>query len=217
MRLILLGPPGAGKGTQAKILQKQYHIPQLSTGDMLRQAISAETDTGLKAQVFMNQGKLVPDDVMIALIEERIKDSDAQNGFILDGFPRTVPQAIALDKMLDKNGIDLDAVIEMTVNEAILVDRIVGRVSCANCGAVYHEKYNPPKVRGVCDVCGHTHFICRDDDKAEVVEKRLKVYHEQTAPILPYYKNSGRLKQVDGMMDIDRVSEDIRKILEKNA
>jgi len=213
MRLILLGPPGAGKGTQAKFLVEKYGIPQLSTGDMLREAIKAQKDVGLEAQSFMNAGKLVPDAIMIKIIEDRIEEPDCKGGFILDGFPRTTPQAEALDVMLENHEKPLDAVIQIKVDDEALIERISGRISCADCGAVYHEKFNPPTKKGVCDKCGSVHLICREDDKAEVVKKRLETYYELTAPIIPYYEATNRLQSVDGMQDIDKVSADIAAIV----
>ncbi|RMD61155.1 MAG: adenylate kinase [Alphaproteobacteria bacterium] len=213
MIVILLGPPGAGKGTQAKRLEEKYGIVQLSTGDMLRQAVAADSDLGRRAKAVMEAGQLMPDDLMIAMIEERISQPDCRNGFILDGFPRTVSQAEALDDMLARRGLRLDAVILMKVDEEALVERITGRFTCARCGASYHDKFNRPKVEGVCDICGGTEFVRRPDDNEETVRARLKAYHEQTAPILPYYRDKGVLKEVDGMAPIDEVTRQIEAIL----
>lgn len=216
MNILLLGPPGAGKGTQAKRLEEHYGMVQLSTGDMLRAERAAGTALGKQAQAIMDAGKLVSDDIMIAMIKSRIGQLGGK-GFILDGFPRTVPQAEALDKMLADNKIALDAVIEITVDEAALVDRIGGRFSCKNCGASYHDRHNRPKQEGVCDVCGSHDFVRRPDDNAETVKARLEAYRNQTAPILPYYKAKGVLRSVDGMAPIDAVTQQIKTILNKAA
>ena len=215
MNILLLGPPGAGKGTQAKRLEERYGMVQLSTGDMLRAERAAGTPLGKQAQAIMDAGKLVSDDIMIAMIKGRI--SQLGKGFILDGFPRTVPQAEALDKMLAENNIRLDAVIELTVDEAVLIDRIADRFSCKNCGASYHDRHNRPKQDGVCDVCGSRDFIRRPDDNAETVKARLDAYRQQTAPILPYYRAKGLLRSVDGMAPIDAVTQQIETILKKAA
>jgi adenylate kinase len=213
VELILLGPPGAGKGTQSKLLETRYGVAQISTGDMLRAEVKAGTPIGLEAKNIMDAGKLVSDDILIRMIGERIKHPDCAKGFILDGFPRTVPQAEALDKLLHEQAVDLDAVIELKVDEAILVERISGRFSCAKCGAGYHDKFKQPKAQGVCDVCGGTVFTRRPDDKAETVHARLEAYNAQTAPILPYYKAHGRLFTVDGMAEMDQVEAEIEAIL----
>jgi adenylate kinase len=215
LNILLLGPPGAGKGTQAKRLEERYGMVQLSTGDMLRAERAAGTPLGKQAQAIMDAGKLVSDDIMIAMIKGRI--SQLGKGFILDGFPRTVPQAEALDKMLAENNIRLDAVIELTVDEAVLIDRIADRFSCKNCGASYHDRHNRPKQDGVCDVCGSRDFIRRPDDNAETVKARLDAYRQQTAPILPYYRAKGLLRSVDGMAPIDAVTQQIETILKTAA
>jgi adenylate kinase len=207
MILILLGPPGAGKGTQAKILEKQFGIVQLSTGDMLRAQVKKGDDLGLKLKTILDAGQLVSDDIMIDLISLRIGEADCKNGFILDGFPRTAPQAQTLDKMLEWRKLKLDAVIELKVDEDALVERITGRCSCSACGASYHKKFAPSKVDGVCDKCGSTEIVCRTDDTEETVRARLKSYHANTAPILPYYGQKGLLHQVDGMAGVDDVSK----------
>jgi adenylate kinase len=213
MNLILLGPPGAGKGTQAKRLEDRHSLVQLSTGDMLRAVVASGVPLGQQAKEIMAAGKLMPDELMIEMIADRISKPDCATGFILDGFPRTVPQAQALDRMLEEKGLKLDHVIEMKVDDAALVERITGRYTCAKCGQGYHDKFQKPKVDGVCDVCGSTEFTRRADDNAETVTTRLAAYHKQTAPILPYYKERGVLETVDGMADIDVVTEQIEALL----
>jgi adenylate kinase len=213
MNLILLGPPGAGKGTQAKRLEDRHSLVQLSTGDMLRAVVASGAPLGQQAKEIMAAGKLMPDELMIEMIADRISKPDCATGFILDGFPRTVPQAEALDRMLEDKGLKLDHVIEMKVDDAALVERITGRYTCAKCGQGYHDKFQKPKVDGVCDVCGSTEFTRRADDNAETVTTRLAAYHKQTAPILPYYKERGVLETVDGMADIDVVTEQIEALL----
>ena len=217
MNIILLGPPGAGKGTQAKRLERDHGIPQLATGDMLRAAVASGSELGQQAKKVMDAGDLMPDDLMVRMIEDRIAQDDCRNGFILDGFPRTTAQAEALDDMLRKRGTALDHVIELKVDEDALVDRVTGRYSCANCGAGYHDRYQQPKTDGVCDYCGSTDFKRREDDNAETVRSRLQAYREQTAPILPYYDQQGKLKRVDGMADIDEVTTQIERILDGKA
>jgi adenylate kinase len=213
VNIILLGPPGAGKGTQAKRLEEKYGLTQLSTGDMLRAERKSGSALGRKVQAIMDAGKLVSDNIIIELIARRIDQLKGSKGFILDGFPRTVPQAEALDRMLKEKGMKLDRVIEMTVDEAALVDRIAGRFSCAKCGASYHDSFNRPKLDGVCDACGSHEFVRRADDKPEAVKTRLEAYRQQTAPILPYYRGKGVLRSVDGMAEIDAVGRQIEAIV----
>ena len=213
MRLILLGPPGCGKGTQSQRLTEKYAIPQLSTGDMLRAAVKAQTPIGLRARDIMARGELVPDDVVVAIVADRIAQPDAKNGFILDGFPRTVPQAEALDVLLAEKSRKLDSVIELHVDDAALVDRIAGRFTCANCGTGYHDTFKQTQVAGKCDVCGSTKFVRRADDNRETVVARLEAYHRQTEPILPHYAAQGILRTVDGMADIDNVARQIDGVL----
>ncbi|MDP6786520.1 MAG: adenylate kinase [Rhodospirillales bacterium] len=214
MYLVLFGPPGAGKGTQAKRLEAACHLVQLSTGDMLRAEVASGSALGIKAKDIMEAGKLVPDELIVDMISSRIDDAEGEAGFILDGFPRTIPQARALDAMLDGKGLKLDRVIELRVDDEAMVERITGRFSCASCGANYHQKFNPTKVAGLCDACGGDRFDRRADDTMETVRARLKAYHDQTAPLISYFEKKGNLLSVDGMAAIDDVTRQIREALD---
>ena len=214
MNLILLGPPGAGKGTQASRLVKERGLVQLSTGDMLRAAVAAETPVGLQAKSVMESGGLVSDDIVNGILSERLDHDDARAGFILDGYPRTNVQALALDAMLAEKGLRLDHVIELAVDEDALVDRITGRFTCAKCGEGYHDRHKLPKIEGVCDVCGSTAFKRRPDDNAETVRTRMAEYRAKTAPILPHYEARGLVSRVDGMADMDAVAHSIDLVID---
>ncbi len=213
MNIILLGPPGAGKGTQAKRIEEAKGLVQLSTGDMLRAAVAAGTEVGLKAKEVMASGGLVSDDLVIGIISDRIDEDDCQNGFILDGFPRTVAQAEALDRLLEEKGKTLDVVIEMKVEDDPLIKRITGRSTCGDCGEGYHDEFKKPATEGVCDKCGGSNFVRRADDNEETVRSRLVAYHEQTAPLVDYYGKTGKLKSIDGMAAIDDVTKQMLDIL----
>jgi len=212
MRLILLGPPGAGKGTQAEKIAKEYNIPHISTGDIFRANIKNETKLGLKAKQYIDNGELVPDSVVVAIVEDRIKQDDTKNGFLLDGFPRTENQALALDEVLNELGISLDAVINIKVDSQVLVSRITGRRICKDCGATYHIEFNPPAEEGVCDLCGGELYQ-RSDDNEDTVQNRIDVYNKQTAPLIEYYSKQDLIKTIDGEQAIDKVFTDIVKKL----
>ncbi|MBM7550323.1 adenylate kinase [Peptoniphilus gorbachii] len=213
MKLVILGPPGAGKGTQAEYIVKRYNIPHISTGDIFRENIKNNTELGKEAKSYMDKGLLVPDDLVIALVEDRLNKDDAKEGFLLDGFPRTVAQAVSLDSILDKNDEKLTKVINISVDPEILIERAVGRRVCKTCGMTYHVKFNPPKEEGICDKDG-TKLIQRDDDTEETVKTRISVYFDQTAPLIDYYRAQNLLVDIDGAKDIDKVFEDIVSGLE---
>lgn len=208
MKLVILGPPGAGKGTQAEYIVEKYNIPHISTGDIFRENIKNNTELGKKAKSYMDKGLLVPDDLVIALVEDRLNKEDAKEGFLLDGFPRTVAQAVSLDSILDKNEDKLTKVINISVDPEILIERAVGRRVCKTCGMTYHVKFNPPKEEGICDKDG-TKLIQRDDDTEETVKTRISVYFDQTAPLIDYYRAQNLLIDIDGAKDIDKVFDDI--------
>lgn len=213
MNLILLGPPGAGKGTQARMLAESGGLVQLSTGDMLRAAVAAGTDIGAQAKETMERGELVSDNIVIGIISERIEEPDCAGGFLLDGFPRTVAQAEALDEILTRKNKTLDAVIEIRADDEQLVERITGRFTCAKCGEGYHDTFRRPVTDGICDKCGGSEFSRRKDDNQETVRSRLRAYHAQTEPLVGYYGGNGRLKSVDGMLDIKSVNRQIEEAL----
>jgi adenylate kinase len=206
MKLVLLGPPGAGKGTQAKMLTEEFAIPQISTGDILRASVKAGTALGLKAKEFMDAGGLVPDEVVIGIVRERLQEDDCLNGFILDGFPRTVPQADALQGNLSELGRELDKVVSLDVDADALVERLTGRRTCKACGRGYHVKFDPPQQDGCCDACSGE-LVQRDDDREVTIRKRLQVYREQTEPLAAYYRKAGLLMELDGMQEISKVQD----------
>ena len=212
MKIVMLGAPGAGKGTQAKMISEKYGIPHISTGDIFRANIKEGTELGKKAKAYMDEGKLVPDELTCDLVVDRIAQDDAKNGYVLDGFPRTIPQAEALTNALNARSEKLDYAIDVEVPDENIVNRMSGRRACVKCGGTYHIKYNPTKVEGVCDACGGE-LTLRDDDKPEVVADRLKVYHEQTQPLIDYYSKEGILKEVDGTVDLKDVFDAIVGIL----
>ena len=213
MNVLLMGPPGAGKGTQADFIKARYPIPHISTGDMFREAVSKGTDLGKEAKKYMDSGNLVPDEVTIGIVEERLAEDDCEQGFLLDGFPRTVKQAEALDQVLARMGKKVQAAIDIYVPEDVLVERISGRVSCKDCKAVYHLTFNPPAKAGICDKCGGE-LIQRSDDQGEAVKKRLEVYAEQTNPLIEYYQKQGALNGIDGNRSSKEVFADIKKVME---
>lgn len=211
MKIIMLGAPGAGKGTQAKRIAEKYGIPHISTGDIFRANIKEGTELGMKAKEFMDQGLLVPDEVTIGMLLDRIKKEDCVNGYVLDGFPRTIPQAESLTKALEEMGQKIDYAVDVDVPDENIVSRMSGRRACITCGATYHVQFAPPKAEGICDKCG-AELVLRDDDKPETVQKRLEVYHEQTQPLIDYYRRAGVLVSVDGTQSMDQVFESIVKI-----
>ncbi len=208
MNLMVFGAPGAGKGTQAKFLVEKYGIPQISTGDMLRAAIVEKTAMGMEAKRYMDAGELVPDSTIIGIIEERLAKEDCQKGFILDGFPRTLAQAEALDELLEKQGKKIDKVLSFEVPDELIIKRIAGRRVCPKCGASYHVEFNSPKAEGICDACG-SELIIRKDDNKETVKNRLSNYHSQTAPLVDFYKNKGVFAQIDGSQKLEKVTQDM--------
>lgn len=212
MKIIMLGAPGAGKGTQAKKIADKYQIPHISTGDIFRANIKKGTELGMKAKQFMDQGLLVPDEVTIGMLLDRIHMADCTNGYVLDGFPRTIPQAVSLTKALDEIGEKIDYAIDVDVPDENIVGRMSGRRACLKCGATYHVSFAPSKTEGICDVCGDS-LVLRDDDKPETVQKRLSVYHEQTQPLIAYYEKAGVQKSVDGTQEMDSVFKGIVDIL----
>lgn len=212
MRLILLGAPGAGKGTQAEMLTKLYDIPCISTGNIFREHISKNTELGQKAKAYMDEGKLVPDSLVIELVKSRITQDDCKNGMIFDGFPRTIPQAEALDVMLKELNIPIDFVVNVEVADELIIERMAGRTVCPSCGASYHKVNKPSKVSGKCDLCS-ADLIQREDDKAETVKKRLDVYHEQTEPLIAYYRQQGKLVDVDGVGAVEEVRDRVKTAL----
>ena len=212
MKIIMLGAPGAGKGTQAKKIAAKYSIPHISTGDIFRANIKNGTELGLKAKSYMDAGGLVPDEITIGMLLDRIHQADCENGYVLDGFPRTIPQAESLTEALKKNGEAIDFAVNVDVPDENIINRMSGRRACLKCGATYHIVYNAPKTENVCDTCGQE-LVLRDDDKPETVKKRLDVYHDQTQPLIDYYKNEGVLAEVDGTLDMEDVFQAIVKIL----
>ena len=214
MQIVLFGPPGAGKGTQAKFISEQYNVPHISTGDILRENVREGTELGKKAKVYMDKGALVPDSVLIDIIKERLQKPDTRRGFLLDGFPRTLPQAESLDEILDDINKKLDAVVNIEVGAQELVKRLSGRLTCRNCGATYNIKTNPPKMDNICDACGGELYQ-RADDTEDAIRNRIAVYKKQTSPLIDYYKKKGILVDIDGEREIDEVRSDIMKALER--
>ena len=214
MKFVLLGPPGAGKGTQAKMLVDTYNIPQLSTGDMLREAVADQSEVGKQAKAVMDAGKLVSDDIIVGIISDRLSKEDCANGFILDGFPRTLEQADALNELLDSKNMKLDVVVELKVDDDALVERVAGRFTCGDCGEGYHDTFKKPAKEDACDRCGKNNFIRRSDDNAETMKSRLFTYYKETAPLLGYYHALKMLKSVDGMGEIKTIFNDVRAVLD---
>ncbi len=214
MHIIFLGPPGSGKGTQSKWIEDEFGIPHISTGDMFRAAVAQGTPSGLLAKTYMDKGQLVPDDVTIAIVEERLQQKDCQKGFLFDGFPRTIAQAEALDHLTKKLKLPIDLVIYLVVDKKVLLKRIAGRRVCPKCGASFHNENNPSKVDGICDFCG-AELIIRKDDTPEAMKTRIKAYESETAPLIHYYQAKGLLREIDALQDIDKVTEDIKDTLEK--
>lgn len=212
MKIIMLGAPGAGKGTQAKKIAEKYQIPHISTGDIFRSNIKEGTELGMKAKAFMDQGALVPDELTIGMLMDRIQKEDCVSGYVLDGFPRTIPQAESLTAALGERGQKIDYAVNVDVPDENIINRMSGRRACLNCGATYHIVYKPSKVEGICDVCGDK-LVLRDDDKPETVKKRLSVYHDQTQPLIDYYEKAGVLANVDGTQDMEKVFSDIAAVL----
>ena len=212
MKIVMLGAPGAGKGTQADKIAEKYNIPHISTGDIFRSNIKAGTELGKKAKSFIDQGLLVPDEVTIGMLLDRILEADCENGYILDGFPRTIPQAESLTAALEENGEAIDFALDVEVPDANIVNRMAGRRACLKCGATYHTEFAAPKKEGICDKCG-SELVLRDDDKPETVQKRLEVYHEQTHPLIDYYKKKGVLHAIDGTLSMETVFKNIVDIL----
>lgn len=212
MNIILIGPPGSGKGTQAKLLEDKFGLKQLSSGDMLRAAVAEGTDIGEKAKSYMEAGELVPDDLVVEIVADQIEKADG-NGFILDGFPRNAHQAEVLDKILQNNGRSVDHVPVIEVSDDLLVERITGRFTCANCGEGYHDTFKQPSQEGVCDKCGSTEFIRRPDDNEDTVRNRLEVYREQTKPLIAYYEQQGKLRRINGDQSIDEVMRDLERVM----
>lgn len=212
MKIIMLGAPGAGKGTQAKKIAEKYGIPHISTGDIFRANIKGGTELGMKAKTFMDQGMLVPDEITIGMLMDRINEADCVKGYVLDGFPRTIPQAESLTEALKERGEAIDYAVNVDVPDENIINRMSGRRACLTCGATYHVTFNPPKAEGVCDTCG-SNLVLRADDQPETVKNRLKVYHDQTQPLIDYYKEAGVLKEVDGTQDMGKVFADIVEIL----
>jgi len=212
LNIILLGPPGCGKGTQAKMLTEKYHIPQISTGDILREAVRNRTPLGLEAKTYMDSGKLVPDDVVIGIIQDRLKQPDCEKGFILDGFPRTVVQAEALDDTLKTMGKKIEHAISISVDEEELLRRLTGRRTCRSCGAMFHILFNPPKKEGICDKCSGELYQ-RDDDKEETIRNRLNVYNQQTAPLIDYYQKKELLRTIEGVGKIEDIFRKIEEVI----